>query len=238
MNAGTLGQRLLAEFIGTALLLAAVVGSGTMGAALSGGNDGVALLANAGATAGVLYVLIVVFAPVSGAHFNPAVTLAFRLRGEMDNREAAAYVLVQVLGAVAGTLLAHAMFDLALVQPGLRARTGVPQWTSEAVATCGLVMAILLGLRHRPDAIPALVASYIFAAYWFTASTSFANPAVTLARALTRTFSGIRPGDVPGFVLAQLAGVFFALAVVAALRPRTAPPGSALPGCAPDRTAG
>ena len=238
MNAGTLAQRLLAEFIGTALLLAAVVGSGTMGAALSGGNDGIALLANAGATAGVLYVLIAVFAPVSGAHFNPAVTLAFRLRGEMSSGEAAAYVLVQVLGAVAGTLLAHAMFDLALVQPGLRVRSGIPQWTSEAVATCGLVMAILLGLRHRPDALPALVASYIFAAYWFTASTSFANPAVTLARALTRTFSGIRPADVPGFVLAQFAGVFVALALVAALRLRTVPPGSAPPGCAPDRTAG
>jgi glycerol uptake facilitator-like aquaporin len=223
VNANTLGQRLLAEFIGTALLLAAIVGSGTMGAALSGGNDGIALLSNSGATAGVLYVLVVVFAPVSGAHFNPAVTLAFRLRGEMDSREAAAYVLLQVLGAVAGTLLAHAMFDLALVQPGVHVRSGIPQWTSEAVATCGLVMAILLGLRHRPDAIPALVASYIFAAYWFTASTSFANPAVTVARALTRTFSGIRPADVPGFVLAQFAGVCIALVLVAALSPRTRP---------------
>lgn len=229
MSTNTLGQRLLAEFIGTTLLLAAVVGSGTMGAALSGGNDGIALLANAGATAGMLYVLIVVFAPVSGAHFNPAVTLAFRLRGDMDNREAAAYVLVQVLGAVAGTLLAHAMFDLALVQPGLRVRSGVPQWTSEAVATCGLVMAILLGLRHRPDAIPALVASYIFAAYWFTASTSFANPAVTLARGLTQTFAGIRLVDVPAFVIAQLAGAVLALAVASLCWPaeaqRTSPPG-------------
>lgn len=234
----TLPQRLLAEFVGTALLLAAVVGSGIMGAALSGGNDGIALLANAGATAGILYVIIAVLGPVSGAHFNPAVTLALRLEGGIDTREAAAYVLAQVAGAVAGVLLAHAMFDLALVQPGSRVRSGMPQWTSEAVATFGLVATILLGLRHRAEAIPALVAGYIFAAYWFTASTSFANPAVTLARALTRSFSGIRPADVPAFILAQLAGVLVALAVVAALRPRTARRGSVPRDCARDRTAG
>lgn len=208
-----LSRKLLAEFIGTALLLATVVGSGIMGVALADGNDAVALLANAGATAGALYVLIVLFGPISGAHFNPAVTLAMRLRGELDNREAAAYVLVQAVAAIAGVLLAHAMFDLALLQPGTHVRTGVPQWISEAVATFGLLLTILLGVRHRPAAIPALVASYIFAAYWFTASTSFANPAVTLARALTRTFAGIRPDDVIGFVAAQIVGMLAAVAV-------------------------
>lgn len=212
-----LSRRLLAEFIGTALLLAAVVGSGIMGVALSGGNNGVALLANAGATAGVLYVLIVLFGPISGAHFNPAVTLAMRLRGELGTAETIAYIAVQVAAAVSGVLLAHVMFDLAPLQPGLHARTGLPQWISEAVATFGLLLTILIGLRHRPGAIPALVASYIFAAYWFTASTSFANPAVTIARALTRTFAGIRPDDVAGFVVAQLMGMVAALVVASCL---------------------
>jgi glycerol uptake facilitator-like aquaporin len=204
---------LLAEFIGTMFLLAAVVGSGIMGVNLSAGNDGVALLANAAATAGILYVLIVLFGPVSGAHFNPAVTLALRLRGELGNLEAAAYVLVQLVAAVAGVLLAHAMFGEALWQPGTHVRAGGAQWLSEAVAAFGLLLAILLGARYRPAAIPALVASYIFAAYWFTASTSFANPAVTIARALTRTFAGIRPDDVPGFIAAQLFGAISAVAV-------------------------
>lgn len=201
-----LWRKLLAEFLGTALLLACVVGSGIMGVNLAQGNDAIALLANAGATAGILYVLIVVFGPVSGAHFNPAVTLVMRLRGELRTHEALAYVGVQVVAAIIGVLLAHAMFDLPLIQPGIHARTGHAQWLSEGVATFGLVLTILLGVRHRPAAIPVLVASYIFAAYWFTASTSFANPAVTLARSLTRTFAGIRPDDVLGFVLAQLAG--------------------------------
>ena len=207
-----LSRRLIAEFLGTALLLAAVVGSGVMGVKLAQGNDAVALLANAAATAGALYVLIVLFGPVSGAHFNPVVTLAMRLRGELTTPEAFAYVAAQVTGAVLGVLLAHAMFGLVPVQPGLHARTGAAQWLSEGVATFGLLLAILLGLRHRPQAIPALVASWIFAAYWFTASTSFANPAVTLARALTQTFAGIRPMDVPAFVLAQLVGGLAALA--------------------------
>lgn len=201
-----LWRKLLAEFIGTALLLACVVGSGIMGVNLSQGNDAIALLANAGATAGILYVLIVVLGPVSGAHFNPAVTLVMRLRGELGNREALAYVGVQITAAVAGVLLAHAMFELPLIQPGARVRTGQAQWLSEALATFSLVLTILLGLRHRPAAVPALVASYIFAAYWFTASTSFANPAVTIARSLTQTFAGIRPVDTLAFVLAQLAG--------------------------------
>ncbi len=205
-------RKLLAEFLGTALLLATVVGSGIMGVKLSGGNDGVALLANSAATAGILYVLIVLFGPVSGAHFNPAVTLAMRVRRELGDRETAAYIAVQCIGAIAGVLLAHAMFDLPLIQPGIHARTGTPQWISEAVATFGLVLTILVGARHRPAAIPALVASYIFAAYWFTASTSFANPAVTLARAMTQTFAGIRPVDVTGFVFAQMIGMFAACA--------------------------
>ena len=214
-----LSRKLIAEFIGTALLLATVVGSGIMGVALAGGNDAIALLANAGATAGVLYVLIVLFGPISGAHFNPAVTLAMRLRGELRNGEAAAYILVQVVAAIAGVLLAHAMFDLPLIQPGTHVRTGVPQWISEAVATFGLLLTILVGIRNRPNAIPVLVASYIFAAYWFTASTSFANPAVTLARSLTQTFAGIRPDDVLGFVIAQLVGTLAGCAIASLLKP-------------------
>jgi glycerol uptake facilitator-like aquaporin len=217
-----LPRRLLAEFIGTAVLLATVVGSGIMGVALSGGNDAIALLANAAATAGVLYVLISVLGPISGAHFNPAVTVAMRLRGSLGTTEAFAYVVVQVVAAVAGVVLAHAMFDLPLLQPGIRVRTGAAQWLSEAVATGGLLLTILLGDRFRPVALPALVASYIFAAYWFTASTSFANPAVTLARALTRTFAGIRPDDAGGFVLAQFAGMIGALVVASLLRERAA----------------
>lgn len=207
----SLPHKLLAEFIGTALLLATVVGSGAMGTALSGGNAAIALLANAAATAGMLYVLIVLLGPVSGAHFNPAVSWAMRVRGALSTREALAYIGVQAVAAVAGVLLAHAMFELPLWQPGTRVRSGTAQWLSEGVATFGLLLTILLGARHRPAALPALVASYIFAAYWFTASTSFANPAVTLARSLTQTFAGIRPGDVGAFVLAQLAGATTAL---------------------------
>ena len=217
-----LPRRLLAEFLGTCVLLATVVGSGIMGVAMSGGNGGIALLANATATAGILYVLIAVLGPVSGAHFNPAVSLALRLRGEFGTREALAYVAVQLVAAVCGVLLAHAMFGQVLLQPGTHVRTGAAQWLSEGVATAGLLLTILLGTRGRPAAMPALVASYIFAAYWFTASTSFANPAVTVARALTRTFAGIRPVDVPGFVLAQLTGTAAALLVAHVLRDRTA----------------
>lgn len=213
-----LGRRLLAEALGTTLLLATVVGSGVMGVALSGGNDGVALLANAAATAGALYVLIVLFGPISGAHFNPVVTLAMRLRGELSTRDAFAYVAVQALAAIVGVLLAHAMFELPLLQPGTHARTGPAQWLSEGMATFGLLLAILLGARHRPAALPALVAAWIFAAYWFTASTSFANPAVTLARSLTQTFAGIRPADVPMFVVAQVAGALAAVWLGSVLR--------------------
>lgn len=224
----SLPRRLVAEFLGTGVLLATVVGSGIMGVAMSGGNDGIALLANATATAGILYVLIAVLGPVSGAHFNPAVTLALRMRGELDTRETLAYVAVQLVAAVGGVVLAHAMFGQPLLQPGIHARSGAAQWLSEGVATAGLLLTILLGARARPAAMPALVASYIFAAYWFTASTSFANPAVTVARALTRTFAGIRPVDVPGFVLAQLAGTVVALLVARVLdgRPADARPPS------------
>lgn len=208
-----LHRRLAAEFIGTAALLATVVGSGIMGDALSSGNDAIALLANAGATAGMLYVLITVLAPISGAHFNPVVTLVMRWQGALGTRDACAYILVQLVAAIIGVVIAHAMFDQVLLQPGTHARTGSAQWLSEGIATFGLVLTILLGLRARPNAIPALVASYIFAAYWFTASTSFANPAVTVARALTRSFAGIRPEDVTGFVITQILGAIAALGI-------------------------
>lgn len=225
MSQAGLGRALLAEGLGSAALLAGVVGSGIMGVQLADGNDAVALLANALATGGLLVVLISTLGPVSGAHFNPAVSLAMALRGDLAWRRFAAYVPVQALGAVAGVLLAHAMFDLALWQPGTRARTGAAQWLSEGVATFGLLLTILLAQRHRPTAIPALVAAYLVAAYWFTASTSFANPSVTLARSLTQTFAGIAPADVGGFVLAQVAGALLALPVAGLLSGR--PPAAA-----------
>jgi glycerol uptake facilitator-like aquaporin len=215
-------QALAAELLGTTALLAVVVGSGIMGQQLSGGNDGIALLANASATAAALYVLIALFGPISGAHFNPAVTLALRMRGPSLPAATWLYVLVQIIGAVCGVLLAHAMFAQALWQPGIHARTGAAQWLSEGVATFGLVLTILLGSRLRPQAIPALVASWIFAAYWFTASTSFANPAVTLARALTRSFAGIRPQDTIGFIGAQLCGALLAASIASLLLQRGA----------------
>jgi glycerol uptake facilitator-like aquaporin len=212
-------QALLAEFIGTLLLLAIVVGSGIMGERLADGNVAIALLANAAATACGLYVLIALLGPISGAHFNPVVTLALRLRGGRLPASVPAYLIVQAVGAVSGVLLAHAMFDMALWQPGDRVRSGSGQWLSEGIATFGLLLTILLGSRLRERAVPALVASYIFAAYWFTASTSFANPAVTLARTVTRTFAGIRPLDAPGFIAAQLVGGALALLAVHALLP-------------------
>ncbi|HZH43812.1 MAG TPA: aquaporin [Lysobacter sp.] len=210
-------RALLAELLGTAALLAVVVGSGVMGVRLADGNDAIALLANAAATAGGLYVLIVLLGPISGAHFNPAVTLALRLRGETLPAPWPLYLLAQAVGALLGVLLAHAMFELPLWQPGVRARSGAAQMLSEAVATFGLLLTILLGARFRAQALPVLVASWIFAAYWFTASTSFANPTVTFARGFTQSFAGIRPGDVPAFVVAQLAGAVLALAVARGL---------------------
>ena len=210
---------LAAECLGTLLLLAIVVGSGVMGERLANGNVAIALLANAAATAAGLYVLIVLLGPISGAHFNPAVTLALRLNGERFAAPWPWYVAMQIGGAILGVWLAHAMFGLPLWQPGTHIRTGGAQGLSEGVATFGLLLTILLGARFRPAALPALVASWIFAAYWFTASTSFANPAVTLARALTRSFSGIRPVDAPGFIAAQFVGAAVAVLVARALLP-------------------
>ena len=210
----TLPQRLLAECLGSAALLAIVVGSGHMGEALANGNAAIALFANSTATGLGLWVLIVLLGPISGAHFNPAVSLAFAWRGELPGRTAAMYIFVQILGAVAGVMIAHLMFDLAPITLGVKIRTGAGQWSSEAIATAGLLLTILLGLRARPQAVPALVGAYIASAYWFTASTSFANPAVTLARCLTTTFAGIRPADVPAFVIAQFAGMLAALVIL------------------------
>ena len=207
----------LAEFVGSIALLATVVGSGIMGTQLANGNQAIALLANAAATAGMLYVLISALGPVSGAHFNPLVTAIVRCRGELTNFECSGYIVAQFLGACIGVLLAHAMFDLPLWQPGTQMRTGTPLWISETVATAGLILTILVGIKHRPQAAPVLVASYVFAAYWFTASTAFANPAVTIARALTQSFAGIYPGDVLGFVLAQCLGALLAVIVAAGL---------------------
>lgn len=213
----------LAEFGGTAALLAVVVGSGVMAERLAQGNPAIALLANAVATGAGLYVLIALLGPISGAHFNPVVTVAMWWRGDQGAGEAMSYVFAQVLGALAGVWLAHLMFDLNVWQIGVKVRTGWGQWISEAVATAGLLASILIALRHRPGAIPALVGSYIAAAYWFTASTSFANPAATLARSLTGTFAGIRPVDAAGFILAQLSGAILVLAVAHALRPAADP---------------
>jgi glycerol uptake facilitator-like aquaporin len=210
-------RALLAEFLGTLMLLAILIGSGIMGERLAEGNAAVALLANATATAGGLYVLIVLFGPLSGAHFNPAVTLVMRANGERLPAPVFAYLMVQMIAAIAGVYVAHAMFGEPLWQPGDHARTGMTQWLSEGVATFGLLLTILLGARHRPQSIPALVATYIFAAYWFTASTSFANPAVTLARAFTQSFAGIRFVDVGGFVVAQMAGAMAAWGVAKVL---------------------
>ncbi|HXX85084.1 MAG TPA: MIP/aquaporin family protein [Casimicrobiaceae bacterium] len=209
----TLARRLTAEAIGTAFLLAVIVGSGIMGERLAGGNSAIALLANSIATGCGLWVLITLFGPISGAHFNPAVTLAFATSGEFAWRDVFPYVLVQIAAAYVGVAAAHLMFDLPLFTASTHVRAGPSQWWSEVVATLGLLLTIWLGLRMRPQLIGGLVAVYITGAYWFTASTSFANPAVTLARAATNTFSGIRPADVPGFVAAELAGALLATPV-------------------------
>lgn len=200
-----LARRLAAEGLGTALLLATVVGSGIMAERLSGGNVALALLANTLATAAALVVLITVLGPISGAHFNPVVTAHFALRREIAAGAAALYMLVQGAAAVAGVWLAHAMFALPIFEVSRHLRDGPAQWLSEAVATFGLVLTIA-GARHAPDRTPALVGLYIGAAYWFTASTAFANPAVTLARMLTDSFAGIAPASAPGFIAGQIAG--------------------------------
>jgi len=221
-----LPQRAVAEAVGTALLLAAVVGSGIMAERLSGGNIALALLANAVATGGVLLALILAFGPLSGAHFNPAVTLADASQGGLPWREAAVYVLAQALGALAGVALAHGMFGLAVFSASTHTRAGGAQLFSEAVATFGLLVVIWGCSRHPPGVVAFAVAAYIAGAYWFTASTSFANPAVTLARACTDTFSGIRPVDVPGFVLAQGVGAAAATGLFRWLAPRAVQQGA------------
>ncbi|WP_374352462.1 aquaporin [Chitinimonas sp.] len=218
-----LPRRLFAEWLGTAFLLAVVVGSGIMAERLSGGNVGLALLANALATGGGLIALILTFGAISGAHFNPAVTLVAALGKTLAWRVAGLYVLAQVLGAFCGVMAAHGMFGEPWLFAAQHVRSGPAQWWSEWVATFGLVAVILGCSRQRQDAVPFAVAAYIVAAYWFTASTSFANPAVTLARAATDTFAGIRPADVPGFILAQLAGAGSAAMVFAWLLPEPAP---------------
>ena len=200
----SLDRRLMAEWLGTFSLLATVVGSGIMAERLAGGNVAVALLGNTIPTGAILVVLITVFGPISGAHFNPAVTLCFALRREITRRDAALYVAVQIFGGVAGVLAAHLMFDRPILDASTTARNGLGQWTGEFVATFGLIGTILACLRARPDAVPMAVGLYITAAYWFTSSTSFANPAVTIARGFSNTFAGIAPGDVAGFVAVQL----------------------------------
>jgi glycerol uptake facilitator-like aquaporin len=213
-----LSRKLAAEALGTLLLVGCVIGSGILGDRLSS-DDAVSLLGNTLATAGMLAVLILALGPVSGAHFNPAVSLVMALRRELPAGEAAAYMLAQCLGALAGALLAHAMFALPLIQTATHDRSGFPVVLSDGVATFALVFVILAVRRARPDAVPYAVALVITAGYWWTASTSFANPAVTLARSLTDTFAGIRPADAPGFVIAQLAGALVATGADLALFP-------------------
>lgn len=207
-------QRLFGELLGTALLLAVVIGSGLMAERLSGGNVAVALLANTLATVGGLYVLIEVFGPVSGAHFNPAVSLAMALRGELPWARLAGYVPAQLLGAALGAVLAHAMFDLPLLQVSARLRTGTGQWIAEAVATAGLLLVILRAPQAR---VAAMVAAYIGAAYWFTASTSFANPAAAFGRMFSDSFAGIAPASAPAFMLAEVLGAGLGLLLHRAL---------------------
>jgi len=206
-----LAQRAFAEWLGTAFLLAAVVGSGIMAAKLSGGNVALALLCNTIATGAILVALILTFAAMSGAHFNPAVTLAFALRGETTWRDAAIYIAAQISGAIIGVWIAHLMFELPLLQLSLTQRSGAGQWLAEAVATFGLLLTILGVASRTPAAVPYAVGLYITSAYWFTASTSFANPAVTIARSLSDTFAGIAPQDAPAFIAAQIAGALLAV---------------------------
>jgi glycerol uptake facilitator-like aquaporin len=213
MTSVNLGSRAAAEFLGTALLLAAVVGSGIMGVKLAGGNVAIALLANSIATGAILFVLITILGPLSGAHFNPAVTMVMTLRGALDRKSGAAYVAAQVAGGIVGVLVAHAMFELNLLPYSSTARTGLGPWFAEFVATFGLILTILGSVRFAPDKVATAVGLYILSAYWFTSSTSFANPAVTIARAFTDTFAGILPAHVPGFIAAQIAGALAGMTV-------------------------
>jgi glycerol uptake facilitator-like aquaporin len=220
-------RQLVAETLGTALLLAALVGSGIMAERLAGGSEGLALLCNSTATGAMLVVLVLVFGPVSGAHLNPAVTMAFLLRREISVGLAASYVLCQLLGAIAGTWVAHLMFAEPLFELSTKIRTGAGLWLAEAIATFGLVLTILGTLRWRPAAVPATVGLYIASAYWFTASTSFANPAVTIARSLSDTFTGIQPFDAPAFMVSQITGALLGAAfcgwMFGNLAPKSAP---------------
>ena len=214
-----MARRAAAEILGTAFLLMAVVGSGIMGERLAAGNIAMALMANAVATGAALVALIMTFGPVSGAHFNPVVTLAFALRGGLSWHEATSYIVAQITGAFAGVAAAHLMFGLPLFFASTHVRNGSAQLWSEFVATFGLLVVILACVRSRPAAVPWAVGAYIAAAYWFTASTSFANPALTVARAVSNTFSGIRPADVPAFIAAQIAGALAAALLVPWLMP-------------------
>ncbi|NBT34503.1 MAG: aquaporin family protein [Betaproteobacteria bacterium] len=206
----TTSRRLFAEGIGSALLLCVVIGSGLMAEKLSGGNNGVALIANTLATVWALYVLITILGPVSGAHFNPVVSLVMAMRGALSPSLLAPYIFVQIIGAVIGAWLAHLMFDLEIVQFSTKTRTGLGIWTGEIVATAGLILVILNSPKKR---VAGLVASFIGAAYWFTSSTSFANPAAAIGRMMTESFAGISPADVPGYVAAELAGALLGLLI-------------------------
>jgi len=205
-----LKQRIAAEALGSFFLFGTVIGSGIMAEALSGGNVAIALLGNTLATGAILFVLITMLAPVSGAHFNPAVSLVMAVRRELPWRDVSPYLAAQLAGGLLGAFAAHLMFDLPIFQLSVKARTGVGQWTGELVATFGLILTILLTAKHRPNAVAASVALYITAAYWFTSSTSFANPAITIIRSLSDSFAGISPAHVPAFVIAQLAGAALA----------------------------
>jgi glycerol uptake facilitator-like aquaporin len=205
-----LTRKLAAEALGTLILVMAVVGSGIMAERLAGGNQALALLCNTIATGAVLYVIITIYAPVSGAHFNPAVSMVAAMRGELDRRTALLYVLVQIAGGCLGAILAHLMFGLDLFQLGAKARNGIGQWAGEFIATFGLIGTILGCVKFKPEAVATAVALYITSAYWFTASTSFANPAVTIARSLSDTFAGIAPPDAPGFIIAEILGALAA----------------------------
>jgi glycerol uptake facilitator-like aquaporin len=209
----SLTKRAAAEGLGTAFLLATVIGSGIMAARLSGGNMALTLLGNTLPTGAILVVLILIFGPVSGAHFNPAVTLAFALRRELPAMDAALYIAAQVAGGIAGVWIAHLMFELPVLQFSVTVRSGAGQWLAEAVATSGLLLTIFGCLARTPSAVPHAVGLYITAAYWFTASTSFANPAVTVARALSNTFAGIAPENIPAFISAQIAGMVVAMVI-------------------------
>ena len=212
-----LARRLAAEGLGAFFLFATVIGSGIMAENLSGGNDAVALLANTAATGAILFVLITMFGPISGAHMNPAVSLVALMRRDLSLPDGAAYVVVQLAFGILGAWAAHVMFELPMLQLSVKPRTGLGQWAGEAIATFGLILTILGTVRHRPAWVPASVALYIVAAYWFTSSTSFANPAITVARSLSDSFAGIAPHDVPPFIAAQLLGAIAAAGVARAL---------------------